>query len=391
MLDDVIGYLACPLCGAALSRAGGVLRCASGHAFDIARQGYVSLLPAGSRGNIGDTAAMVQARIDFLAAGHYAGLAAELSRAAADTLAAVAAGAAADPDGAGGAVDAAADAVGAGGAVDAAADGAGAADDAVGAPADAVGAAADAAGADAAGGAAAADPAGAGADGAGGVGAGAGGAGADSAGAADGAGVADAVAGGAVGSNGSAGAGCVVDIGAGTGYYLAAVLEALPGRAGLALDASKFALRRAARAHQRIGAVGADAWQRLPVADRAATVVLNVFAPRDGAELRRILDPVGALLVVTPNPDHLSELVGPLRLLTVDPRKDERLAGKLSPYFDLAEQRQYHTQLALDHQEIATIIAMGPSARHVGDPAERIRSLPAAMGVTVSVTLSIFR
>ncbi len=76
--------------------------------------------------------------------------------------------------------------------------------------------------------------------------------------------------------------GCAADVGAGPGYYLAAVLGQLPGRAGLALDVSKFALRRAARAHPRIGAVAADAWRRLPVADGAAAVVVNVFAPRSG-------------------------------------------------------------------------------------------------------------
>ncbi|MGH3409425.1 MAG: putative RNA methyltransferase, partial [Streptosporangiaceae bacterium] len=74
MLDDVIGWLRCPACGAALARAAGTpgrtLRCRNGHAFDVARQGYVSLLASGLT-PVGDTAAMVQARIDFLAAGHY--------------------------------------------------------------------------------------------------------------------------------------------------------------------------------------------------------------------------------------------------------------------------------------------------------------------------------
>jgi len=294
MLDDVIGCLACPQCAAALSRAGSVLNCAGGHAFDIARQGYVSLLPPGGRVAAGDSAAMVQARVDFLTAGHYDGLAVEIARAAAGAVTA-----------------------------------------------------ADAAACVAAGGVAA----------------------------------------------GCVAAGCVVDVGAGPGYYLAAALDQLPGRAGLALDASKFALRRAAHAHGRIGAVRADAWRRLPVADRAAAVVLNVFAPRNGAELRRILDPSGRLIVVTPNREHLSELVGPLELLVVDPRKDERLAGTLSPYFEPAERRQYGAALHLERRDIAAAVAMGPTARHA-DPAtlaDRIRRLPGSMPVTVSVTLSTFR
>ena len=46
-----------------------------------------------------------------------------------------------------------------------------------------------------------------------------------------------------------------------------AVLAALPDAVGLALDVSKPALRRAARAHPRAAAALADTWQRLPLAD----------------------------------------------------------------------------------------------------------------------------
>ena len=81
LLDDVLGYLRCPHCGRPLAQAGPALRCAAGHSFDIARQGYVSLLPAGIPGDAGDTAAMVRARRDFLAAGHFAPIAAALTRA----------------------------------------------------------------------------------------------------------------------------------------------------------------------------------------------------------------------------------------------------------------------------------------------------------------------
>ena len=46
------------------------LRCPRRHSFDIARQGYVDLR-AGRAPHAGDTAEMVAARADFLAAGHY--------------------------------------------------------------------------------------------------------------------------------------------------------------------------------------------------------------------------------------------------------------------------------------------------------------------------------
>ncbi|PPH09306.1 hypothetical protein C5C33_03495, partial [Rathayibacter sp. AY1H3] len=67
-----------------------------------------------------------------------------------------------------------------------------------------------------------------------------------------------------------AGARLVVDLGCGTGAYLAAVLEAHPAADGLGLDLSAPAARRAARAHPRAAIATADLWQPLPLADASA-------------------------------------------------------------------------------------------------------------------------
>jgi 23S rRNA (guanine745-N1)-methyltransferase len=281
VLDDVIRFLVCPHCGEPLAQAGTALRCPVGHVFDIARQGYVSLLATDRKGPAGDTAAMVTARDRFLAAGHFGQLAAALAAEAAEAAA---------PD----------------------------------------------------------------------------------------AHVVD------------AGAACVVDAGAGTGFYLAAVLGQLPGQAGLALDASKFALRRAARAHPRIGAVACDVWRGLPVADGSAGLLLNVFAPRNGPEFHRILAPGGRLLVITPTPRHLQELTGALGLLTVDGQKQERLSRTLGPGFALAGERHLTSTAPMSHADVLAVVQMGPSAWQA-DP-QQLRSgvaaLPDPLPVTVSVTLS---
>lgn len=75
--------LACPLDGAPLQRHGAAWRCASGHSFDIASQGYVNLLPVQQKRSRdpGDSKAMVAARQRFLEAGHYRPIAALLARA----------------------------------------------------------------------------------------------------------------------------------------------------------------------------------------------------------------------------------------------------------------------------------------------------------------------
>lgn len=272
MLDDVIDHLICPVCRQDLARYGPALRCPAGHGFDIARQGYVSLLtgPAGTA----DTPAMVAARAEFLAAGHYAPLADQLADLVADR---------------------------------------------------------------------------------------------------------------------PGGARVVADAGAGTGYHLARALPA--GAVGIAVDISKHAIRRAARAHPRIGAVVADVWRLLPLRDGAADVLLNVFAPRNGPEFARLLAPGGHLLVVTPAPGHLGELIDRLGLLSVDEEKDRRLAATLSGHFRQIAQIPVETEITLDHAAVEAVVGMGPSAWHT-DPGvlrERVGGLPEHIRVPGLFRITIWK
>jgi len=236
VLAQALDLLRCPVCAGQLLESDGALRCPSGHSFDIARQGYVNLVPGA-----GDSAGMVEARQEFLAAGHYRRLAEELAKEAT----------------------------------------------AVGAP------------------------------------------------------------------------GVVLDVGAGTGHYLARVLDARPERVGLALDTSSAALRRAVRAHPRAAAAGADAWKPLPLRDEVAALILSVFAPRNG-------------------------------LLSVPDEKADRLDEQLAPNFELSGRRTVEHSMFLAREEAAQLVRMGPSAWHVDEQtvAERLALLPDPLTVTASVTLS---
>jgi 23S rRNA (guanine745-N1)-methyltransferase len=278
MLTDVLPFLACPHCASELTQVGSSLRCATAHTFDIARQGYVNLLPGKSSGILGDTAAMIAARAEFLGAGHFGpierAVTAAAQRATADRQ-----------------------------------------------------------------------------------------------------------------------AGCVVDIGAGVGHYLASVLDMLPGRIGVALDVSKYALRRAARAHERAAAIGCDVWQGLPVRTGSAAVVLSIFAPRNPAEIHRILCDTGILIVVSPTSRHLIELVWKLDLLKIEPEKQERIESALTPYCQLSSEDDWEFTMSLSHSDIVAAVAMGPSSWHTNAAVlhDRVRTLDTPLAVTASVIVSSFR
>ena len=78
--------LLCPLCGAVLGKEDRVWQCPNRHSFDIARQGYVNLLPVQQKRSLqpGDTKEQVLSRREFLDGGFYAPIAQALCEMAKD-------------------------------------------------------------------------------------------------------------------------------------------------------------------------------------------------------------------------------------------------------------------------------------------------------------------
>ena len=273
---EAVEALRCPHCASHILPHDGLFDCPNGHVFDIARQGYVALLGAGARTDTGDSADMVVARAEFLAAGHYRPIASAV---------------------------------------------------------------------------------------------------------------------------GAAMAGCrgpFLEIGAGTGYYLAAVLDAAAldsagsAVAGIALDSSKYAARRAAT-DDRVVSVVADAWSALPVQDDSIAAVLSVFAPRSPAEIIRVLAPGGLLVAVTPQPGHLAQLRDRVTMLAVDEGKAQKLAESFTGSLGRIAADNIEFDLTLDHAAVSALVRMGPTARHLStaELAAQIEGLPPELTVTAAVTVSV--
>ncbi len=184
----------------------------------------------------------------------------------------------------------------------------------------------------------------------------------------------------------------ILDLGAGTGYYAARALEAAPSGVGVAVDVSKAAARRAARAHPRLASVVADATRDLPLRGGAFAAVLSAFAPRDPDEIARVLERRGAWLVAAPRAEHLSDLASTLGLLGIDARKESRLLERARPKFALTAQRRVDIALTLSPETAEDLVRMGPSAFHISDDTlrERIAGL-GPLPIRVPAAFVIYR
>jgi 23S rRNA (guanine745-N1)-methyltransferase len=186
----------------------------------------------------------------------------------------------------------------------------------------------------------------------------------------------------------------LVDLGGGTGWHASRVLQQRPGLGGVVLDASAPALRRAARAHERLAAVASDVWKGIPIADASVDVVLRIFAPgggeRGAAELERILAPQARVVIVVPDADHHHELVEPLGLLRVPGGKAEEAAASIRAARHVQTVR-VHRRHELSRSAVLDLVMMGPNAFHQEPEAlaEALAAWPEPVAVTVSVSIVV--
>jgi 23S rRNA (guanine745-N1)-methyltransferase len=236
-----LSALICPLCGQALEPHPKLWLCAQGHSFDVAREGYVNLLPVQHKSSRepGDSTDMVLARREFLQAGHYQPLRdaclALLASLQAQTL---------------------------------------------------------------------------------------------------------------------------LDIGCGEGYYTSA-LAALASEA-IGLDIAKSAIRLAARRFCGITwLVGSAA--HLPLADASVDLVCSLFSQLQMAELQRVLQPSGHVLLVTPAPDHLWSLREAL-FDEVRAHEPEKFLAGFEGAFELVVQQELGFVLDLTGPGLRQLLMMTPYA-----------------------------
>ncbi|MBK4152759.1 methyltransferase domain-containing protein [Corynebacterium macginleyi] len=186
----------------------------------------------------------------------------------------------------------------------------------------------------------------------------------------------------------------LLEVGAGTGYYLAHTLDSIDGARGVGLDISPHAAKHLAKCHPRVGAVVADVWQRLPIRDESIDAISVVFAPRNPSEFQRVLAPGGQVIVLTPGAGHLDELRNPLGIIGVEEGKVDRMYKQAEGYLEqAADPVDISFPIQLDKADIAAQVGMSPSARHISadELAERMAALPPTLTVTARARLDRLR
>lgn len=186
----------------------------------------------------------------------------------------------------------------------------------------------------------------------------------------------------------------LLEVGAGTGYYLAHTLDSIAEARGVGLDISPHAAKHLAKCHPRVGAVVADVWERLPIRDESVDAISVVFAPRNPAEFQRVLAPGGQVIVLTPGCGHLDELREPLGILGVEEGKVERMYEQAEGFLEqAADPVDISFPIELDKASVAAQVGMSPSARHIsaGELAERMAALPPTLTVTARARMDRLR
>ena len=280
------GILRCPHCPAALQRLARVYRCANGHAFDIARQGYVNLLTPSRRHSKdpGDNLEMVLARRRVLESGLYAPIAARVDDA---VLAALPAGHGPDPV-------------------------------------------------------------------------------------------------------------SILDAGAGEGYYLAHLMDALAARApGVSaqcygLDVSRHGMQYATHRTKAAPWVVARVVD-LPVVSASLDVLLSVFAPLAPAEFQRVLRPGGTLIVAAPSAEHLRAL-REILYPAVRPHRDDSLLRDIAPSFAMVAEVavRYEVELATPGL-VGDLLTMTPFGWNIDQERRRQTERAAPLRTTMDVVIRTFR
>jgi Methylase involved in ubiquinone/menaquinone biosynthesis len=159
------------------------------------------------------------------------------------------------------------------------------------------------------------------------------------------------------------------DAGCGEGYYLGRLHEALLATGinpvSMGCDISKEGIRLAAKRYPASFFQVANIKERLPLADQALDLLLDIFAPRNVAEFARVVAPGALLLIVIPGPHHIQQLRSTLHLLTIEEQKEQHVIEQFASSFTLLTSEPVTYELTLPQEDLTRVVMMTPNYWHL--------------------------
>lgn len=181
----------------------------------------------------------------------------------------------------------------------------------------------------------------------------------------------------------------VADLGCGEGYFTSRLKRAI-GASWYGVDISRAGIKMATGYDRAITWIVASL-HRSPFLPQSIDVALSMFAPIDAADVRRILREDGALVTVTPGPDHLDTL----RLIiysSVKPHPKTPALMEGDSLFEQVSSTRVRYPIVLDSPaEIMNLLAMTPYYWHISLATRTHVEAQTRLELTVDAYITVFR
>lgn len=182
----------------------------------------------------------------------------------------------------------------------------------------------------------------------------------------------------------------VAEVGCGEGYYIGGIADHIMSAKCLGTDVAKEGVRLAAKRYDKAQFAVADTNKFLPLRNSSVSVLLDIFAPRNATEFRRVMRPGGKLVIVVPTNEHLAELRATLPLMEIQPEKQLAVERTLGEKFTLELEETLVVPLKLSGNSIRELVAMTPNARFVDARAQAAIEKATELAVTAQFRILVF-
>ena len=187
----------------------------------------------------------------------------------------------------------------------------------------------------------------------------------------------------------------VADLGCGEGFFTARLQRTLaaaasPSHTCYGVDISRPGIRMATTYGREINWIVASL-HRSPFRPQSLDVVLSMFAPIDPADVRRVVRDDGALVTVTPGPDHLDALrIMIYTSVKPHPQTPALMAG--DTLFEHTTSTRVRYPIVVDSPaQIMNLLAMTPYYWNI-NRATRVRiEASSRLDLTVDAYVNVFR